>query len=154
MWTCDHNSLMLQPTHHPEILEFQRLLPHRMSIDVGGEVQVVLTSHHQLLRPLRREAVRNAMALRRQQIASRACRSANCVSKAVVNNLVQHKLQGNLVNRDCETTPEAAELLNVSAPWVATTTKVHVDPPGDVVVTPVEEAQQNVNLGHRPMHCL
>ena len=78
IWTCRSKSLMLQPTYHPDCLEFQRLLPHRISINVGGEVQIVLTSHHQLLRPLRRQATRSAMAVRRQQIASRACRSTNC----------------------------------------------------------------------------
>ena len=88
IWTCCSKSLILQPTHHPDFLEFQRLLPHRISINVGGEVQIVLTSHRQLVRPLRRQATRNAMAVRRQQIASRACRSTNFVSKAVVDHLV------------------------------------------------------------------
>ena len=154
MWTCDSNSLLLQPTHHPEILEFQRLLRHQISIDVGGEVQVVLTSHHQLLRPLRREAVRNAMAVRRQQIASRACRSANCVSKAVVNFLVQHKLQENLVTEIVRQHRKPPSF-SISVPfWQLRLPKFCVDPSGNVVMTPVEEAQQNVNLGHRPMHCL
>ena len=83
LWTSRSKSLMLQPTHHPEFLEFQRFLPDRISINVGGEIQ--MTSHHQLLRPVGRKATRSAMAVRRQQIASRACRSTNCVSKAVVD---------------------------------------------------------------------
>ena len=89
-WTCRSKSLMLQPTYRPDFLEFQRLLPNRISINVGGEVQIVLTSHHRLLRPLRRQATRSAMAVRRQQIASRAYRSTNCVSKAVVHYLVHN----------------------------------------------------------------
>ena len=57
--------------------------------------------------------------------------------------------------------PEAAELLSVSAPVAATATRVRVDPSGDVVMTPTDQAQQDedanlrkivaqrhVNLGH------
>ena len=65
VWACRSDGLMLQLTHHPEISEFQRLLPHRVSINVGRTYQVVLTSHQQLLRPLQREATRNAMATKR-----------------------------------------------------------------------------------------
>ena len=67
------NSRMLQPTHHPEILEFQRLLPYRITIQVGKSSQIVLSSHQQLLLPLQRETARNAMSVRRQPFASRAC---------------------------------------------------------------------------------
>ena len=81
VWTCNSNSRMLQSTHHPEILEFQRLPPHRITMQTVKSSQVVLSSHQQPLLPLQREAARSAMAVRRQQIASRACRSANCVSK-------------------------------------------------------------------------
>ena len=51
VWTCKSDSRMLQPPHHPEISEFQRLLPHRASTNVGQDFQVVLTSHQQLLLP-------------------------------------------------------------------------------------------------------
>ena len=57
--------------------------------------------------------------------------------------------------------PEAAELLSVSAPLAAAATRVRVDPSGDVVMTPVDQRQQgedanlrkivaqlHVNLGH------
>ena len=79
VWSFNSNSHMLQSTQHPEILEFQRLLPYRITIQMGKSSQVVLSSHPQLLLPHQREAARNAMAVKRQQIASRACRSANCV---------------------------------------------------------------------------
>ena len=38
--------------------------------------------------------------------------------------------------------PEAAELLSDSAPLAAAATRVRVDPSGDVVMTPVDQAQQ------------
>ena len=72
VWTFDANSRMLQSIDHPEILEFQRLLPHRITIKTGKSSQVVLSSHQQLLLPLQREAARSVMTVRRQQIASRA----------------------------------------------------------------------------------
>ena len=71
--------------------------------------------HQQLLLQLQREAPRNAMAVRRQQIASRACRSASCVSKAVTCYLVQQKVPETLVSEIVRPSPEAAELLSVSA---------------------------------------
>ena len=161
VWTFKSDSHMLQPTHHPEISEVQRLLPHRVSINVGRNSQVVLTSHQQLLHPLQREAARNAMAVRRQQIASRACRSANCVSNAVIRYLAQQKVPETLVSDILRPSPEAAELLSVSAPLAAAATRVRVDPSGDVVITPVDQMQQgedanlrkivaqlHVNLGH------
>ena len=50
---------------------------------------------------LQREAARSAMTVKRQQISSRACRSANCVSKAVIDYLVQQKVPEILVrNRE------------------------------------------------------
>ena len=101
------------------------------------------------------------MAVRRQQIASRACRSANCVSKAVIDYLVQQKVPETLVSEIVRPSPEAAKLLSVSAPLAAAATRVRVDPSRDVVLTPVDEAQQgedtnlrqivsqlHVNLGH------
>ena len=43
--------------------------------------------------------------------------------------------------------PEAAELVNVSAPLAAAATRVRVDPSGDVVMTALDEAQdENANL--------
>ena len=116
VWTFNSNSRMLQSTHHPEILEIQRLLPYRITIQMEKRSQVVLSSHQQLLLPLQREAARNSMAVRRHQIASRACRSANCLSKAVISNLVQHKVSETLVSEIVSPSPEAAELLSVSAP--------------------------------------
>ena len=160
VWTFDANSRMLQSKHHPEFLEFQRLLPHRI-FQIGKSSLVVLSSHQQLLRPLQREAVRSAMTVRRRQISSRACRSANCVSKAVIDYLVQQKVPETLVSEIVRPSLEAAELLSVSAPVAAAATRVRVDPSGDVVVTPTDQAQQDedanlrkivaqlhVNLGH------
>ena len=159
--TFDANSRMLQSTHHPEILEFQRLLPHRITIQTGKSSHVVMSSHQQPLRPLQREASRSAMTVRRQQISSRACRSANCVSKAVIGYLVQQKVPESLVSEIVRPSPEAAELLSVSAPVAAAATRVRVDPSADVVMTPTDQAQQDedaslrkivaqlhVNLGH------
>ena len=133
VWTFNANSRMLQSTHHPEILEFQRLLPHRITIQTGKSSQVVLSSHQQLLRPLQREAARSAMTVRRRQISSRACRSANCVSKAVIDFLVQQKVPETLASEIVRPSPEAAELLSVSTPLAAAATRVRVDPSGDVV---------------------
>ena len=157
VWTVDVNSRMLQSKHHPEILEFQRLLPHRISIQTGKSSLVVLSSHQQLLR----EAVQSAMTVRRRQIFSRACRSAMCVSEAVIDYLVQQKVLETLVSEIVRPSTEAAELLSVSAPVAAAATRVRVDPTADVVMTATDQAQQNedanlrnivaqlrVNLGH------
>ena len=146
-WTFDANSRMLQSKHHPDFLEFQRLLPQRVTIQTGKSSLVVLSSHQQLLRPLQRETVRSAMTVRRRQISSRACRSANCVSKAVIDYLVQQKVSETLVSEIVRPSPEAAELLNVSAPVAAAATRVRVDPSGDVVMTPTDQAQQ----GHQTL---
>ena len=77
------------------------------------ESRFVLSSHQQLLRPLQREAVQSAMTVRSRQISSRACRSANCVSKAVIDYLVQQKVPETLVSEIVRPSPEAAELLSV-----------------------------------------
>ena len=126
----------------------------------GEEFSVVLSSHQQPLLPLQREAARSAVAVRRQQIVSRACRSANCVSKAVIDYLAQQKVPETLVPEIVRPSLEAAELLSVSALVAAAATRVRVDPSGDVVMTPVDQAQQgednlpkivsqlHVNLGH------
>ena len=161
VWTVDANSQMLPSKYHPEFLGFERLLPHRVSIQTGKSSLVVLSSHQQLLRPLQREATRSAMTVRRRQISSRACRSANCVSEAVIDYLVQQEVQETLVSEIVRLSPEAAQLLSVSALVAAAATRVCVDPSGDVVMTPTDQAQQdedvnlrkivaqlNVNLGH------
>ena len=101
------------------------------------------------------------MTVRRQQISSRACRSADCVSKAVIDYLVQQKVPETLVSEIVKPSPEAAELLSVSAPLAAAATRVRVDTFGDLVMTPTDQAQQgedanlrkivaqlHVNLGH------
>ena len=56
------------------------------------------------------------MTVRRRQISSRACRSAICVSKAVIDYLVQQKVLETLVSEIVRPSPEAAEVLRVSAP--------------------------------------
>ena len=161
VWTFNANSRMLQSTHHPEILEFQRLLPHRITIQTGKSSLVVQSSHQQLLLPLQREATRSAMTVRRRQFSSRAYRSANCVSEAVIDYLVQQKVPETLVSEIVRPSLEAAQLLRVSAMVAAAATRVRIDPSGDVVVTPTDQAQQDedanlrkivaqlhVNLGH------
>ena len=55
------------------------------------------------------------MTVRRRQISSRASRSANCVSKAVIDYLMQHKVPETLVSEIVRPAPEAAQLLSVSA---------------------------------------
>ena len=162
VWTFfNSNSGMFQSTHHPEFLEFQRVLPYRITIQVGESSQVVLSPHQQLVRPRQREAAQGAMTVRRQQISSRACRSANCVSKAVIDHHVQQKVPETLVSETVRPSLEAAGLLNVGAPLTASATRVRVDTSGDVVMTPVDQthqgedanlrkivAQLHVNLGH------
>ena len=161
VWTVDANSRMFQSKCHPEFWEFQRVLPHRVLIQTGKSSLVVPSSHQQL-RPLQREATRSAMTVRRRQISSRACRSANCVSKAVIDYLVQQKMPKTLVSEIVRSSLEAAQLLSVSAPVAAAATRVRVDPSGNVVMTPTDQAQEedansrkivaqlhvNVNLGH------
>ena len=105
--------------------------------------------HQQQLLPLQRETARNAVTVKRQQVASRACRSANCVSKAVISCLVQQKVPGTLVSEIVRPCPEAAELLSVSALLAAAATRVHVDPSGAVVMTPVDQTQQGEDANLR-----
>ena len=62
------------------------------------------------------------MTVKRRQISSRACRSANCVSKAVIDYLVQQKLSESLVSEIVRPSLEAVQLLNVSAPVAAAAT--------------------------------
>ena len=89
------------------------------------------------------------MAVRRQQIASRACRSANCVSKAVISCLVQQKVPETLVSEIVRPSPEAAELLNVSAPLAAAATRARTDPSGDAVMTPIDQTHQGEDANLR-----
>ena len=96
------------------------------------------------------------MTVRRRQISS----SANCVSKAVIDYLVQQKMPETLVLEIVRASPEAAQLLSVSAPVAAAASRVRVDPSGEVVMTPNDRAQEedanlrkivaqlHVNLGH------
>ena len=113
----------------------------------------MLSSHQQQLLPLQREAARNAMAVRRQQIASRAL----SISKLCLESRDQ-QVPETLVSAIVRLSPEAAEPLSVSAPLAAAATRVRVDPSGDVVMTPVDQTQQanlrksvaqlHVNFGH------
>ena len=64
------------------------------------------------------------------------------MTKAVTSYLVQQKVPETLVSENVRPSPEAAELLNVSAPLAAAATRVRVDTSGDVVVTPVDHTQQ------------
>ena len=82
------------------------------------------------------KSARNAMAVKRQQVASRAGRSPNCVSKVVIRYLVQQRVPRTLLSEIVRPSPEAAELLYVSAPLAAAATRVRVDESGDVVMTP------------------
>ena len=98
------------------------------------------------------------MTVRRRQIS---CRSASCVSKAVIVYLVQQQVPETLVSEIVRPSPEAAQRLSASAPVAAAATRVRVDPSGDVVMTPPTDqaqeedanlrkivAQLHVNLGH------
>ena len=53
------------------------------------------------------------------QKVSRACRSANCVSEAVIDYLCNRRCRETLVSEIVRPSPEAAQLLNVSAPVAA-----------------------------------
>ena len=128
---------MLQSKYHPEFLEFQRLLLHRVSIQTGKSSLVVLSSHQQPLRPLQREATRSAMTVRTRQISS----PANCVSEAVIDYMVQQNVPETLVSEIVRPSPEAAQLLSISAPVAAAAARVRVDPSGDVVMTTTDQAQ-------------
>ena len=79
----------------------------------------------------------------------------------MIDYLVQQKVPETLVSEIVRPSPEAAELLSVSAPLAAAATRVRVDPSGDVMMTTIDQAQQgedtnlrkivsqlHVNLGH------
>ena len=93
--------------------------------------------------------------------------------KAEIDYFVQQKVPATLVSEIVRPSPEAAELPSVSAPLAAAATRVRVDPSGDVVMSPTDQAQHgedanlrqivaqlHVNLGHPsndafgPSHCL
>ena len=78
---------------------------------------------------------------------------------------MQQKVPETLVSEIVRPSPEAAQLLSVSAPVAAAATRARVDPSGDVVMTPTDQAQQDedanfrkivaqlhVNLGHPSNH--
>ena len=75
--------------------------------------------------------------------------------------MIDYLLPETLVSELVRPSPEAAQLLNVSAPVVAAATRVRVHPSGDLVMSPTDQAQQDedanfrkivvqlhVNLGH------
>ena len=148
VWTVDANSRMLQSRYHPEF-EGISTIASAPSFDSNRKSSlVVLSSHQQLLRPRQQEATRSAMTVRRRQISSRACRSAKFVAKTVIDYLVQQKVPETFVSEIVRPSPEAAQLLSVSAPVAAAVTSLS----GDVVMTPTDlrkiVAQLHVNLGH------
>ena len=101
------------------------------------------------------------MTVRRQQDCFPSWSISKLSQRAVIDYLVQQKVPEALVSEIVRLSLKAAELLNVSAPLAAAATRVRVDPSGDVVMTPVDQAQQSedtnlrkivsqlhVNLGH------
>ena len=61
----------------------------------------------------------------------------------MIDCLVQQNVPETLVSGIVRPSPEAAQLLSVSAPLAAAATRVRVDPSGDVVMTPTDQAQQD-----------
>ena len=79
----------------------------------------------------------------------------------MISYLVQQTVPETLVSEIVRSSPEAAELLHVSAPLATAAASVRVDPSGGVVMTQVDQTQQSedanlrkivaqlhVNLGH------
>ena len=117
MWTCKSDSLMLQSTPPRNSGVFNVRFPHRVSINVGQDFQVSLTSHQEPLRPLQREATRNAMASRRL---------ANLLPNLSVSKLYLQSLhqlscttEGArvLCVRDCETFSESCRAPQCQCPF-------------------------------------
>ena len=102
-WTFNSNGRMLQPTHHPVILDFERLLPHRITTQTGKSSHVEMSSHQQQLLAFQREAARSAMTVRRQQIASRALSISKLCLKSRDRLSCTTKGARNPCVRDCET---------------------------------------------------
>ena len=155
--TVDVNSRMLQSKHLPEFLKFQQLLPHRISIQTGKSSLIVLSSHQQLLARGSpecddcQETTNFFSCLSISELCLGSCDRLSGATEGAGNPCVGNR----------ETSPEAAQLLSVSAPVAAAATRVRVDPSGDVVMTPTDQAQQDedanlrkivaqlhVNLGH------
>ena len=67
----------------------------------------------------------------------------------MISCLAQQKVPETLVSVIVNPSPEAAELLSVSAPLAAAATRVRVDPSGDVVMTPVDQTQQGEDANLR-----
>ena len=108
--------------HHPEILEFQRLLPHRISINVGTDSQFVLTSHQQLLQPLRQSRLEMRWLSRDSKLLPELVGHQIVSQKVVIRYLVQQRVPRTLLSEIVRPSPEAAELLSVSAPLAAAAT--------------------------------
>ena len=91
---CEHSRL--QDAHFPnrcQCFDAKTVTATLVSTPtITGKSTLVVLSSHQQQRPLQREAFRSAMIVRRQQISSRACRSANCLSEVVIDYLVQQKV--------------------------------------------------------------
>ena len=90
-------------------------------------------------------------------------KTADCFPSLSISKLClkdQQKVPETLVSEIVRPSPEATPLLSVSAPVAAAATRVCVDPSGDVVMTPTDQAQEgdanlrkivaqlHVNLGH------
>ena len=103
VWNFNSNSRMLPSTHHSRNFGISTIVSAPNHDSDGEEFSGRPVISSTTLLPLQREAARSAMAVRRLQIASRACRSANCVSKAVIDYLVQQNVPETLVSEDCET---------------------------------------------------
>ena len=117
---------MLQPTHHPEIWEFQCLHPHEVSINVGKDFSGCADVSSTASASAQMRGGSKCGGCRETANCSRACQSANCVSKA--SHLVQQNLPETLVSEIVRPSPEAAELFNVSASLAAAAIRVRVDP--------------------------
>ena len=149
VWTVDANSRMLQSKCHPEFLEFQRVLPHRVSIQTGKSSLVVLSSHQQLLRLLQREATRSAMTVkRRKNFFSCLSISKLCLESCDRLSGATEKCRKPL-SKIVRPPPEAAQLLSVSAPVAAAATRVRVDPSGDVVMTRLIKRKKKMPICER-----
>ena len=142
MWTFNANSRKLQSTHHPEIFGNSTIAPAPNHDSDREEFsgRAVITS------------TTTASASARGSPECDDCqKTADCFPrlsiskvclKAVIDYLVQQKVRETLVSEIVRLSPEAAELLSVSAPLAAAATRVRVDPSGDVVMTPTDQAQQ------------
>ena len=67
----------------------------------------------------------------------------------MIDYLVQQKVPETFVSEIVKPFPEATELLRISAPLAAAATRVRVDPFGDVVMTPTDQAEQGEDANLR-----